>query len=337
MAAGDISINFTHTYAGQEFNEILLKPVFAAPDIMGEFRVMDGITSKRNLTIAGKMAKLIKLSEGCTRTVKGEIEFTDRVIEVVEIDLTPEFCRQDLANTFLEESLKKGSNSYDMSNTDVLNAIMAQLAIGLINDISRVVWFADTASGSGDYDMIDGLWRRFVDNAATIATIDTNQYVTAGVLDADAAIAIFNDMITAQPAVLRSLPKKDKKLRVTPSLIDNFRASLQSGAFGEAQLLLMNGIPTYMYDGIEVIEETAWTENLADADNPMSAELSDHCAALTVRDNIIIGTDTTRPGQDFNIWYEKKDRKMMIDGIFKLGVNYVHSDLVVVAYGVNPS
>lgn len=335
MAVG-LNIDFDHTYSGQEFNEILLKPVLASPDIIGDFRVMDGITSKRNLTMASKMAKLIKLSAGCSFTAKGEVTFSDRIIEVEEIDLQNSFCRDALADTFLEELLKKGSNSYDLSNTEVLNAVMAQLGVGLVNDIRRVFWFAKSGAGSADYDMFDGFWMKAINDSDVIVE-DTTDYETSGVLDADGAIDILENMIVKQAAALRSLPANAKKFRVSPSFIDNYRKSLQSGAFDSAWSAMQNGIPVYRYGGIELVEETAWTENLADSDNPVASDLGDNIAVLTTRDNLIVGCDTTSLGRDFNIWYEKKDRKMYIDGIFKLGMNYLHPELMVVAYGSNDS
>lgn len=335
MATG-LNVDINHTYEGQELSEILLKPVFASPEIMKDFRVIDGITSKANLYLASKMAKLIKKSEGCTRNEKGEIEFSDRVVEVEELDVQNGFCKDVLSGTFLEESLKKGSNAYDLTGTDVLNAVMAQMAVGLVNDVRRVFWFAKDGASSGDYDMFDGFWALVLADA-TVVVEDTTDYETTGVLDADAAIDILNNMIEKQPAVLRALPRTDKKFRVSPSFIDNFRRSLTSGAFDSAQQLLQNGIPTYYFDGIELVEETAWTENLADADNPVATDLGANIALLTVRDNLIIGCDTVSAGKDFSIWYEKKDRKVLTDGVFKLGVQYLHSELMVVAYGSNDS
>ncbi len=158
-----------------------------------------------------------------------------------------------------------------------------------------------------------------------------NVATTANTLPADLGVDeaqdAFRDMTKAVPAEMKAF-KSEFKIICTDSMAENYRETLESDGTEQAHTKMVNGIPTLVYRGIEIIIREEWDEHIAED----FAGYYPHRALLTLPRNMIYATDLNGAESLVELWYEKKDQENNFRVQYKAGTQYVHENFVVAAY-----
>tara|TARA_Y100000593_G_scaffold68918_1_gene126631 strand:- start:420 stop:1424 length:1005 start_codon:yes stop_codon:yes gene_type:complete len=333
--ANVISKSFTHTYAGQEATDVLYAPVFMGGTVEEHFTVNPNIKSKRNIYIAAALADIIKKRSGCGFSASGSLTLSDRTIDTVDLKVNLEQCFTEFEDTIFAEALKSGTAIEDMQDTDIADIFINALVPGMQRNLIKLAYFADAASGSGNYDHFDGLWAKWIDavTAGDVTRVDTATYESSGVLTAGQADDLLQAMWEGQPNALKQVPAADKVFRVTGTIGDDYASVLENATSEFGMNSMVNGVEL-KYRGIPVVVQYDWDTAQDDTNCPNRTTIGDNFGVLTTRENLIFGTDIAQPTEDSNImvWYDPKDEMTYTKCNFRGGVEYIHDDLQVVAY-----
>lgn len=196
-----------------------------------------------------------------------------------------------------------GGNVLTSSGTDII----------LTAGVAGCAFTAVAASSGGITDS----------EAATTANVDT------GAVKTDAALAMFKAMYAKMPSSLRKR-KMEVKFYVTASVADNYRDTMESSSAGSdsSYNAVIDGVRKMAYRGIEIVEFLMW-------DDVINADLGDcrpHRALLTIPKNFIIGMDGASDDTNIEMFYDQTTQNNVFRAEWKMGVEYLHEDYIVVSY-----
>lgn len=340
--ANVMSTSFTHTYAGRELlTEVFYQPQENVPAIESLYRVISTV-DKTNIYIPAKLSKILRKYSACGFSAAGgTFAMSDKTISTEKIKANVEECVEAFADTVWYETMKKGVAIDDLSNTAIDEIIKTQFKKGLASDIHRIFWFADANDADSDWNQFDGLISLFLDASASIGAsrfidLEPTAYQASDVLATDGAYGAMKEIYGAQTAMLRDIPVTDKVFYVTNTVWDNLMDTYEDLGSSAGLLRLIEG-GNMMFRGIPVVRVPEWDASLADSTNPhytgSGLAIGSNLIVYTTPMNLIIGTDVTSPSSEFRIRYnDDDDEKMKITSKFKLGAQFVHPELVCIAY-----
>ena len=90
---------------------------------------------------------------------------------------------------------------------------------------------------------------------------------------------------------------------------------------------IQDGVQVLYYRGVEIVPIYAWDDYLVSSGNA-----NPHRILYTSVDNHVIGVEKANDVNKLDVWFSKDDNVMKYEGRYKIGYNYVHGDLSVVAY-----
>lgn len=338
-----LTTNFTHTYAGRELiTEIFFQPEEDNWTVENFYRIMQTV-DKTNVYLPQSLRKILRKYTTCGFSATGGVTtIDDKVISTEKIKANLEQCVDEFTDTIFAEAMKTGVDVDELSGTVIDSIIREQFVKGLTSDIHRLVWFADSADADADWDQFDGWIRRFVASSADIGAdcfvdMDGTAFETGDALAVDGALGLFRQLDSAASAVLDNMA--DARWYVTRSVAKNYAASLEDQGNEVGQLNLESGITNMQFRGRNVVVVPEWDVNLADATNPWATssgntiEIGSNLIVLTSPQNLVVGTDVTSPSNEFKIRYnDDDDEKMKVISKMKLGAQFVHPELVCLAY-----
>jgi hypothetical protein len=173
--------------------------------------------------------------------------------------------------------------------------------------------FAFTAVGSSDGGITD-------------SEVATTANVLMGAIKTNGTLAAFRAMWGKLTPVLKKA-KGEAKFMVTSSVLDNYMTTLESGAHDGAQKKLVDGVETYYFRGIEVIEMIDWDVRIA-----ADIDYYPHRILLATPKNLIVGVDESADEMDVEEWYNEDEQLRKWRTQYKTGVEYVHPDYIVLGY-----
>ncbi|MFZ9848612.1 MAG: hypothetical protein ACO3EE_10730 [Flavobacteriales bacterium] len=335
-----IATSFSHTYAGVEYlSQLFYKPQEGRDNVFANYKVMPNVKTKINLYLPGTLAKVVRAYTTCGFSATGgTTTITDRVLDVNKVKVNLEECVDAVFDTVFEEAMKAGVQITDLSGTIIETIARTKVVEAIKSDVGRIAWFGKVGASSADYSMADGWVELFIDSSATLGqffNMDSSSYETAGTLVTNGAYNALKYMYENQTKVLRQVAKKDKAFYVTATVIDNLTTTYEQLGTGNnlGLTMLMDGKQSLMFRGIPLIEVTGWDTDLADSDNPQAAFVGDNMIVLTMKDNLVIGTDVTDPSAELKFRFnDDDDEKMKITSKFKIGFQIIHPELVSFGY-----
>lgn len=326
--------SLSYTYNGiEDMNVLFYKPTIMTPDMLRLFRVLPNVKSKQQLFIVGATGKIIKKDTGnCAVTETGNgTTLSNRVLETTNLRLRTEECADAWNGIIFEEWTKAGFEKGDLTGTEIETIILNVVRDAMRRDWFRIFSFGDTTSTNADYNQLDGMWKRiFVDN--TIPVGNNNIQVlnnTAGTT----AIDYLQDLYQKAKGVLAQLPKDKKAFYVTRNVYENLEVQYTNRIAELAYTQLQDGTEALTFRGIPVVCMYAWSNDLADVTNPLNAT-KDILILYTTNENHVIGIDGSGDEQNVNFFFDAYHQKNVVLGRFKLGYNFVHSDLIAVSSGL---
>jgi hypothetical protein len=334
--ANILSTDFNYTYDGKLSTDVLIKPSIMTPDVLALFTVYPEVKYKQPISLTGTLEKITKAYAGCSRTLTGTgIDITNRTLETKQLEIFIEQCSDAFEATILSQALKSGIDYNDLQGTDIEKIINTLTVDAMRRDLFRIISFGDTASLSADYSMLDGIWVNLI-NGVGSGCIKQSSVSLTGALASGAAFSALKDMYDNAPIILKQVENSKKAFYVTGSVYLNLLASYESLDSGsDAQFaLVQDGESKLKFRGIDVIPFWAWDASLQ-ADSPLdvvAGSAVDNLILYTTPENHAIGIEKAADQGTVDMWYERKDRKVYTEGMYKIGYTYLHCDLQMIAF-----
>ncbi len=320
------------TYSGAQLNEIFYEPVFRSDDIMRNYRVIPNVKHKMNVYTSAALTKIVNKYTDCSAT-SGSVQFDvdDKVLTAGRMRVALEQCSKEFFGTYIEEMYRNGVDVMNVEGTQLADAIINRAVKGIGQDIVRLAWGGDTASGSAAYDSMDG-WMKLMGADSTVLAARTELSAVAPTAPTAAeSLSLLRTMYDSAPAALQQVPAADKRIYVSPKTYNAYLQNLEGTSADLAITNQQDGLLVVKFRGVEIVAMYEWDTILADTDPAMflrggvnGTEGACYCAV----DNLIIGSDVTDPEGSFKVFYDDLEEKMFFRGYFKLGVQFLYPSLV---------
>ena len=322
--------DINYTYDGILSTEVLVKPMVQHPDILKVFRVIPGIRSKYQLHTTVPLNPIVQAGTGnCTRNeVNNPVSIANRELSTCELGFYLTQCSDVFEGTVYENALKTGTEVRDLTGTEIQKIITNDLIIPAASrDLFKIMSFGDTGSGDAFINGCDGMWTKLIAGEATYEVKRTTTAIGA-TLSAGQAIASLEEAYTEAEIILKQIEPGKKKFFVTGSIAEDYQKTLETQNATEAGWMqIQDGVMKLYYRGIEVVPIYAWDEYLS-----ASSSANPHRILYTSVDNHVIGVEKANDVNKLDVWFSKDDNVMKYEGRFKVGYNYVHGDLQIIAY-----
>lgn len=343
-------------FTNQELSDLgfTVREDVVVPEKMYMATMQDGITRKR---------------VGCgERTNSGAFIAREKVLSTIPLQIWDEICAEDFAGTFWEKYRKKGYDVNNLEDTLLMDVIMElYMEVGK-RDLLSIVQFGDTSLNAGaavanpgptgtptekaayaKYKLLktlssmDGFWKKVFDGVAARGTDagDPDGIIRAVNIDQAAPLpanytrdTLLPGLYNGQSDLMDQVDDSEKTIVLSRELYTNLEGSLRTfSVTGErAYDLYRDGAGDLMFNGIKVvknklIEQKALTPYAAGDPRTFKRR-----AYLIVNGGFQVGTDTYQDSQKFEGWYSKDTDLNNIRMRYKLGLQYMDGDVVVVAY-----
>jgi hypothetical protein len=324
-------------YEGPQATEIFKEPFVKNPTLAEQgIKVIPGIQNKLYLYFSSKLEKITKKRDGCGNIITGNgIAVTRRLIEVTDMNIYLEQCADIFANTIKEAALKKGVDLQNLTDTELDKFIIDTIVEGAANDYFVQMWFADEAISDPDdfYNVYDGFFVQIV--AGVVGGTIANVPIAAMTTPAHAHDAI-KDVWNNQPAPMKSLPAKDKPIKVDSAIYNLYVEFLSTLNGSESSYNnLVNGVQKPAYMGSPVVEMVNWT-TVFTADSDLVGALGNGRIVMSVNDEaLVIGLDAEGHEALVKSWFSNDDDVQKYKVQYKVGPTLkYHEMLSVVGFEV---
>lgn len=311
------------------------------------------IKVEKEVGFLGKGGLVGKASSGCdpmpqnfnaaTRLVKWDPEDWEVLLHL---------CYKDLDGTIAEYSRKNGIKKPDFTQSDY-EAIVEELLARALNEfLWRFIWFNDkdaknvseggviTNGVDKDYfNIINGYWKQIFAQATanpkqhiTISANSQSTYAGQTMTPAQAR-TLLSDIIWKAPLELRQ--QEDKFILATQNLVDLYVQSLSDSAqiaLESVESKFINGVKAIMIHGVEVIALPEWDENIQAYENNGTSYHLPFRALYTSKKVLGVGFDDESDFEKLDVWYDRNDRKVKIEGMGNGDAKLLHCGLFVAAY-----
>jgi hypothetical protein len=332
----------SYTYPGNLPVELYRKPSIMTPALSEMFNIRQNVRTDEYLVLVGQLEKLLKAATGCNPTYGTSGQFTDRKLSVGKFEANQQWCKSDFIATASALTndptfVGNGLDGYEVS-AKVRSVWMDEMVDAIRRDIWRITLFGNDASGSADYNVIDGLLVKLLDAFASycvkaIGNDFPNQYNS--VLAADQAYDALKKVHTNSSTILKQLPNSEKIFWVTGSVYENLMASYESKTNGATETqfrYITDGVGDKLtYRGIEVKPLYIADNYFEDSANPWYNNMR-HFIIYTTRGgskfaNLVFGTESASDLDKIEMFYQQKDKATYSQYESRFGVQFIQCDL----------
>jgi hypothetical protein len=324
------------------------------PEKMYMATMQDGITRKRT---------------GCgEKTNSGAFIAREKVLSTTNLQIWDEICAEDFGGTFWELFRKKG---YDVNNLEdtPMNDLIMELYMNVgKRDLLSIVQFGDTAIAPGtpvtnpgptgtaaqklayaNYKLratlsnMDGFWKLVFGGvgARTADDNDPDGIIRAEVIPQTGVLApnytrdvLLPSLYNSQSYLMDEVDDSEKTFVLSRELYTNLESSLRTFAVtGEKAFdLYRNGAGELMFNGIRIVKNKLIEQKALTPYAEGDPRTFKRRAYLTVNGGFQVGTDTYQDSQKYESWYSRDTDLNNIRMRYRLGIQFMDGDVVVVAY-----
>lgn len=333
-----------------EAQKVVLENAFNDTDF-SVLQGYDNIIAKEQIPFLGLFGISGKASQGCSPTRESEdLTGSEKFWDPEKIGIYKVLCSADYDKEITAFMKQKGISG-DMSGTVLADWFTERMGTLVKESTLRHIWFGDktaanyndspagviTNSVSPDYfNVIDGIWEQIFTLVAgdstkryTITKNSGNSYANQALAAAESK-TIFEGMWAKADLRLRTAP--NKRLIVTQSIADNYRAYLSSVGVNESFMRVENGTSVLRWNGIEIVEYPFFDRMINSYLNNGTVWYLPHRAILTTTDNLAFGTDSLSEFNSFETFYNAYTRENVMDADLKLDAKLIQDSLIEVAY-----
>ena len=303
-------------YVNEEKMPLLMKSVFSG-ETATSFEIQEGIKYKDVLNYMDTEV-IFRSNAGCgTFTATGDTTFTQKEISVDGFIQESAFCPNDLENYWTRAGLSSGQY-YD---TMAFQTEWVGHYSNLVNkEIELMLWRGNKSTGSGNLALINGLIAAIAvttDGTAVDANLTGGGYSQVTSITAANIVASLEQMINVLPTNVEGA--EDLMFSVG---WDSFKKLLS--ALKSLNNFFYDGVNANPYKSGEVYLPTFGIKVKAFRGLDGTNRMFLHRAS-----NFVIGTDLANDWENFQVWYEQKDDKILTRLKAKLGAQVKFSDEVV--------
>lgn len=296
-------------------NEVLVMPHFGdiidengevmiASDEEGDWQMWNDIPYKRNIFDIYGNKNLLKRRDATCKLIYSSLgTMSNRVIETTALYLAAENCQREL----YQGAFRDWESRSDVFTEKALELI--SLAVG--TDLFSNKWFGFTgrpANAEYSLNKFNGIWHWIaVDvTAGTIPTAQTVDLGDAATFTDQEAFEGIRAMISAQPVIMKALPKGMKTIHIDQDWFDKISRYLISIGDGSA-IDKASALETIRVEGYLVKPKT-WDHVIYTIMGAVA-----HLGVITLNGNFIFGTDAkygSGPNSDgpaLKVWYSDDD------------------------------
>lgn len=320
-----------------EMNQLLFTKAFGVSDIDAQHEVVTGVRNGSLIPILTTKPNYESFpfndATDCTKPVC-ELNET---YSTFKWDLNLIECRVAICMRTFQEDFLKFWNEYRTINNDpdlntaLLQRIIDVFQMNLEAAKWRTVYFGDKASSSQYFNGFDGLFTQGAANPAQVIEIAKNAAATAALQKMtgqevyDVLVSMYDK--ASEEAWFDPATLEFRVTRQMAASLVSFMNALSDRSPYNCECLIPGNIAaarTFMLEGlrvngIPVLVHKEWDGviNGTSELNPtggLAARVEPNRAFLTYRENLLIGTSSTETLEYFDIFFDKKDGKIYIDG-----------------------
>ena len=313
MAQSDNIITTSLPAYVQENREVLIDEiVFRSPSI-ARMAKQTGIKKSAYLNILD-VRPVLQPGAGCGFTPQGEIELTDKTIDVAVIKVNLDVCPENLRGTFAEYLIRTRAGEQPLPYE-------AEIVAGIRNFIQealeKAIWQGDTTSLDDNLNNFDGLLK------LAAAAVTAGTAVSVNLTGITTPFAAVSAIVAAIPAAAK---KRGAKINVDPAFFDAYLA----------EIVALN---LYHYAGPVNEGPTEWVHPGTNVVVVRVEGMEGTSKALATYDrNLVYGTDMEGDLEVFSIVYDETEEQFHIKVKWASGVQIAYDDRVAVAdlSGISP-
>lgn len=322
----------------------------------------------KKVGLLGQFGLLGKASQGCDPTYGNDlVKVTEKTWDIKRWEIAEGICFEDLLSNLGKTALRTGTSVADLTGTEYLDNIVLPLLESAVKRlVLRIAFFGDKAASvydkttntsgtlkeganAGNFTITDGFFKHIFDGVAkgvgadgyiSRVTIAANNETTSAaqrtaINTSGAATKVIDDLIANAPMQLRQA--NGQVIYVTQFLADALSADIKRNNKGsELQWkAIFDGIQETTYNGIalravpfldEIIQ--GYLQNTTNAgawDKPARA-------VYTIKDNLLVGTESQSEIADIQTWFDQTKQKNFILCRDTLGTLIADENLITVAY-----
>lgn len=317
----------------------------------------------KKVGFVGEFGMLGTAAQGCSPTYGNDlISATEKTWDIQEWEIAEKICYKDLIATLAKTAMNKGTSIDDLTGTDYMDDIVApRLELAIKKLVLRLAFFGDkdastyatSTNESGTlkegidakyFTLINGLWKQIFTavteekiphvtiaaNAETTIDAQKTAFKKAGV-----ATGTLDSMIESASAVLRQ--QSGQIIYMTQLFADALSADIKNNNKGsELQWeSLFLGITRTTYNGVTIYAIPFWDEIIQTClQNTTNKDAWDkpYRAIFSIKDNLLVGTESAGEVQEMDIFFDKTTRLNHILVKDTIGTMIAQENLTVAAF-----
>lgn len=266
---------------------------------------------KSSATINIINSDLIAQAGACGWNEAGETILTQQVLTVCPIRVNESICLDTLESYYTQKMMNPGSYNETIPFEEIYASEKADKINALIDDL---LWQGDTAGGSGNLALCDGIIYQ-ADNVWNAQTVDGNINGET-VIDATNVISIVDGMTSVIPTDIIAL--SDLYLFVGYDVYRTYALALRN-----ANLFHYTGAENQGEDFSQMVPGTNVRVVAVRGLNGTNRMF------LTNGSNFYFGTDLLSDAEEFKIFYDMNDDEVRFRAKWKMGVQAAFPEFIV--------
>lgn len=305
-------------YIDQDVNRFILLPLFSGNGNVERYTVRLDVKSETAVQRFGAINKITKKAVKGFNAL-GTSQVDDRTVAPKRVKAEQAEDGYNLEGKILEQWLNLSQDEKDnLDGTRLKELLLGIHGNGVENDLVRQLWFADTASVSADYDVYEGIFKRYSTN------LPAGQKLVGpiGALAADAAEGLFRNVWAAATNELKN--STGHIMEVSGSIWDNWTETLEDRGTEQADVRLVNGVETGKWRGIDVVIHREWDTYAVDD----LAFVDPHRIVFHQPKAVLIGTDL-KGTENTKFWFNRDEEEYRFRTSYVLDTQTMDDNLAV--------
>lgn len=335
--------SFNINLQGTQASQLFLDPIFKSDAIDTNFMVMGNVTSgSKKIKYHAIIENILKKYTGCGFQGSAPADFTEKTVYLKTLAADMSYCWSDFADILWQSAYRQGAADWtDLTGTAMQDIFQTLFVNAVTKDINRLAYFGDTTETSASWNALDGVWTKIypaeVAASRTTKVSFTSAKDTVAELTAGDGISYLQQVYDNQSTALYGVPDAEKVFNVSRGIYDRYRKDLQDKNYNVTDngILIRNGLQVLTFNGIEVVCQPTWTQDIANAvaaGVDTAVLLGENLIELTTRYNKVLVSNLNGMDYSFRTWFEQKDEKVYIMSRPKIGFDIIHGSLASVAY-----
>jgi hypothetical protein len=332
--------SFNINLQGTQASQLFLEPIFKSDSIATNFMVMGNVTGgSKKIKYHAIVENILKTYSGCGFQANTVTDFTEKEVYLKKLAADMQFCWEDFADILWESAYRQGAADWtDLTGTAMQDIFQTLFVNALVKDINRLAYFGDESSSDPNFSALDGVWsviypREVAANRTKKVSLGSSfDTATEFLASSGKGISTLQDVYENQSTALYGVADADKVFNVSRGVYDRLRKDYQSATYNgqDNGTLLRNGLQVLTFNGIEVVCNPTWTQDVVSAG--LDGTLGENFVELTTRFNKVLVSNLNGFDFGFRTWFEQKDEKVYIMSRPKVGFDIIHGTLASVAY-----